>query len=350
MRRVGPWRWAVPVLIAVVMMAFPTTLALDTAPDAVEAGLRDGLCAHGPCPPGWAVMAANAGGGGHIRLPTGTYAPSLGMQPSHNPCNGHGKVETGEIYVSPPTGVPRRAYPELHSPYWGVAGQNTRLVLECKQGAWYRVSDAWGSFWVREGWVSRKPVATPRPALQGSAPPPIYRTSGVVTLSFDDSAPLARAHAILDVLGQKGVKAVFCVRGNWARAHPGFIERVRAEGHALCNHTASHPDLTALSDEGIRAEIAGGALPDDGGRLRPPYGAYDARVQAIAASMGYVLYLWSIDPRDWTGASADTIVNTVLSNLHPGAIILLHLHGANTLAALPHIIDGILAAGYEIGY
>lgn len=178
---------------------------------------------------------------------------------------------------------------------------------------------------------------------------PPQQSSGGIILSFDDSSTPARANAILDVLSQKGAKAVFCVNGNWSAANPAIISRMRAEGHSMCNHTASHPDLTKLSDEAIRTEILNGALPGDDGRLRPPYGAYDSRVKAIAVSAGYFIYLWSIDTRDWAGTSEDAMLNEVLRNLRPGAVVLMHLHGANTLAALPRIIDGIRAAGYQVG-
>lgn len=122
---------------------------------------------------------------------------------------------------------------------------------------------------------------------------------------------------------------------------------MRAEGHFLGNHTASHANLTLLSDQGIRDEILGGVASNF---LRPPYGAYDARVQQIAGELGYTIYMWSIDTRDWSGRSAGEITNEVMQNLHPGAVILMHLHGAHTLEALPVIISGIRDAGYTIGY
>jgi peptidoglycan/xylan/chitin deacetylase (PgdA/CDA1 family) len=186
-----------------------------------------------------------------------------------------------------------------------------------------------------------------RDSQSGTPPPPIFRDgSGVVTLTFDDSSPAPRAHEILDILRRYNVRAVFCVNGNWARENPDVIARMVREGHKLCNHTASHAWLTRLSDEEIRREIEGGLSSDI---LRPPYGAYDARVSSIAASLGYQLYLWSIDTRDWTGVPADTIVNTVMSELHAGAVVLMHLHGAGTLEALPQIIEGVQARGYTLG-
>lgn len=186
-------------------------------------------------------------------------------------------------------------------------------------------------------------AGAPAPAPAVAARP----GSGTVTLSFDDSATPARVNAILDILAQQRVRAVFCVIGDWAAANPDLIARMQAEGHALCNHTASHAWLTRISEVEVRAEIQGGV---QGSLLRPPYGATNATVAAIAAELGYQVFLWNIDTRDWSGVSADSIVSTVAAGLQPGGVILMHLHGPATLDALPAVIKLIRDAGYEIGY
>jgi peptidoglycan/xylan/chitin deacetylase (PgdA/CDA1 family) len=62
--------------------------------------------------------------------------------------------------------------------------------------------------------------------------------------------------------------------------------------------------------------------------------------------------LWSVDPRDWVnGVTANQVVATVLSELHPGVIIDFHDGGGYqdaTVAALPRIIETIEARGLEI--
>lgn len=199
----------------------------------------------------------------------------------------------------------------------------------------------------QEAQARRKAAAAPSSESGAVAPAPITRGAGAVTLSFDDYGSPARVNAILDVLATNGVKAVFCLTGDWAADHPDLVARMRSEGHLLCNHTASHVWLTRLPDEAVRQEIAGGVQST---LLRPPYGDYNATVASIAASLGYQIYLWSIDTRDWSGVSADSIVNTVVGNLRPGAVVLMHLHGTSTLDALPRLIAAVRAAGYDLGY
>jgi peptidoglycan/xylan/chitin deacetylase (PgdA/CDA1 family) len=187
------------------------------------------------------------------------------------------------------------------------------------------------------------------PSIAGAGPTATERRCGNTTdrvqLTFDDGAAPERVSALLDVLSAKGVRAGFFLVGRWADAHPDLVARMRTEGHWLGNHSASHADLARLGEGAVRQEIAGGV---DADLLRPPYGAMNGRVRDIAASAGYRLCLWDIDTNDWRGRSADEIQRTVWGGLRPGAVVLLHLHGRSTLAALPALIDGIRSRGFEL--
>jgi peptidoglycan/xylan/chitin deacetylase (PgdA/CDA1 family) len=61
--------------------------------------------------------------------------------------------------------------------------------------------------------------------------------------------------------------------------------------------------------------------------------------------------LWTIDPQDWReGVTPEDLAWSVIAAAHPGAIVVLHDGGGNqatTIAALPMIIDGLRAYGYE---
>ena len=101
--------------------------------------------------------------------------------------------------------------------------------------------------------------------------------------------------------------------------------------------------------------------------MRPPYAmdeepdtADQVRPLEIPQEMGYITVGNRIDPNDWSeNPSAEQISAYVLSHLPPcrqedlrcGNIVLLHDGGgdrAETVRALPMIIDGIRARGYEI--
>ncbi len=167
---------------------------------------------------------------------------------------------------------------------------------------------------------------------------------GSVVLTFDDQGSKAQVEAILDILAQNHVGAVFFPVGKWAKLNPELIDRMKAEGHLIGNHTYSHAHLTGLTDDEIRWEIENGA----GGFLfRPPYREGNGTVDRIAGELGYQIYLWNVDSRDWTGAAANVIVETVMREVKPGAVIVMHLHGAHTAEALKQLIPLLTQAGYK---
>ena len=172
-----------------------------------------------------------------------------------------------------------------------------------------------------------------------------HKSSDSILLTFDDYGTDQEVDHILHILQQKHAKAAFFLQGDWAQANPATVARIAAGGHVIGNHSFSHPVLTKLPLAAVRQEIEQG-LP--GPWFRPPQGRYNRQIRSLAGSLGYAICYWSIDSRDWTGASASEMRHTVLSELHPGATVLFHLHGAHTRELLPGLIDDIRARGYTL--
>lgn len=173
-----------------------------------------------------------------------------------------------------------------------------------------------------------------------------------MVLTFDDGADKAsQVSALLDLLEKEHVQAIFFPTGRWAEANPRLLLRITQEGHRVCNHTYSHQNLRLpqLTEEEIRTEIARGAGVGTCELFRPPLKAFDPRVERIVAEMGYKLYLWDIDSRDWEGAETEDIVNLVLAKAHPDAVVLFHMHAQATLDALPLLLPRLRKAGYVFG-
>ena len=189
--------------------------------------------------------------------------------------------------------------------------------------------------------------------FQTSVPPPRIapgRGEKLVLTFDDDPRTPEHAYQLLDVLARHRVRAIFFPTGAWAAAHPEFAERALAQGHFVCNHTHSHADLTKLSPKQIRFEIQQGAGRGQCDLLRPPYGRSNTMVEWVVGSLGYRLYWWNIDSRDWEGRSAQSIADIVLGTARPGGVAIFHMHGAHTLEALPAIIETLRGAGYELTY
>jgi cellulose synthase/poly-beta-1,6-N-acetylglucosamine synthase-like glycosyltransferase/peptidoglycan/xylan/chitin deacetylase (PgdA/CDA1 family)/spore germination protein YaaH len=192
---------------------------------------------------------------------------------------------------------------------------------------------------------------------------------GLVSLTFDDGPDPDWTPRILDVLRDKHVPATFFVVGENALAHPGLLNRIVDEGHELGNHSYTHPNFSTLSDGEARLEMNaterlveaytgrgmrlfrapyfGDAEPTTGDELQPAL---------VAQQSGYLNVGLHVDSEDWQQPGVDAIVanavNAVLAGNadRSGQIVLLHDGGgdrAQTLAALPRIIDALRARGFR---
>jgi peptidoglycan/xylan/chitin deacetylase (PgdA/CDA1 family) len=183
-----------------------------------------------------------------------------------------------------------------------------------------------------------------------------------VVLTFDAGSDVGYTAQILDTLSENGITAAFGITGRWAEQNPALLERIVNEGHDLINHTYDHGSFTGYStgapaltqaqrsDQLNRAEaivqnITGAStLP----YFRPPYGDYDAPVNADVGLLGYRYnVMWTVDSMGWNGYSAAAIVQRCLDMAEPGAIYIFHVGSASQdAAALQRVIDGLRNAGY----
>jgi peptidoglycan/xylan/chitin deacetylase (PgdA/CDA1 family) len=191
------------------------------------------------------------------------------------------------------------------------------------------------------------PIAT-APPVPAIAPvvSRIDTTEKVIFLGIDDG--LTRDPAVLDFLQANRIPfTAFLVTGP-LQADPGFWQRARSIGGVVEDHTMNHPNLTKLSSEQMRTEICGAAdaiLAATGRRptlFRPPYGAYNDTVRAVAAQCGmYALVLWK-------GSTNDSRVDFQENEMKPGDILLMHWR-PDLLDNLKSVVTLTQAQGYKIG-
>lgn len=177
-----------------------------------------------------------------------------------------------------------------------------------------------------------------------------------VALTFDDGPTPYSTPPILDYLEQTHTPATFFVLGQYAQKWPEILKREWHDGFAIGVHTWNHPNMTLLSYAAAHAQFVDtmNAINSALGGTpciwfwRPPYMDQNAAVIAHAASLGLTTIDWDDDSRDWSRPGVQTIVDTVLGEAHPGAIIIMHDGPSNreqTLAALPLILAGLQARG-----
>lgn len=57
--------------------------------------------------------------------------------------------------------------------------------------------------------------------------------------------------------------------------------------------------------------------------------------------------MWTVDTLDWQNPPPEWIVSRVLVRIHNGAIVLMH-PTSSTVKALPELIQGLEAQGYQV--
>ena len=205
--------------------------------------------------------------------------------------------------------------------------------------------------WIGYAWLPH--LVTPLCAWRGG------RAGRRVALTFDDGPDPAWTGRVLDILGARGVRATFFLVGERAAREPATVRAIAGAGHEVGSHGWSHTSLWLCGPRRTESEIArakhllgylAGAPP---ALFRPPWGMVNAAMFGALRRHRQRCVFWSIQPEGLRPAPAEAQVAHVLRRAHPGAIVDLHdAEGtpgapARLCAALPAMIDGLAAAGYE---
>jgi peptidoglycan/xylan/chitin deacetylase (PgdA/CDA1 family) len=134
----------------------------------------------------------------------------------------------------------------------------------------------------------------------------------------------------LEALAKHGVHATFFLIGHYVKQRPDIVREIDQAGHAIGNHTFSHPNLILASATQARAELESceQALTDAVGQhsqlFRPPFGGRRPTTLRIAHSLGLEPVMWNVTGWDWSGKPAEYVEHKVRKQIRGGDVILLH--------------------------
>ena len=183
---------------------------------------------------------------------------------------------------------------------------------------------------------------------------------------------------IVDLLRSQGIKATFFAGGKWMETHKERAEQLIADPNfEIGSHGLRHFDLSRTSEAVLSEEIlltegayrrtraallakqcaadiapasAANAVSERMSVMRFPYGRCNAKSLAAVNDAGLIAIQWDVvtgdpDPHQ----SAKAILNTILNQAHPGAIIVAHANGRgwHTADALALAIPKLKEQGYS---
>ncbi|MGW0871251.1 polysaccharide deacetylase family protein [Streptomyces sp. NPDC002740] len=192
--------------------------------------------------------------------------------------------------------------------------------------------------------VAPAPRAFPRQPAQISHGP-LGRSR--VALTFHGQGEPSVARALLGEAERHGARVTVLAVGSWLDAHPDLARRVLDGGHDLGNHTQRHLDINAMPKAEAAAEIAGCAerlrrLTGSIGTWFRPSRAIRASplVETLARHAGYPHVLsYDVDSLDFTSPGAAAVARNILGEIRDGSVVSLHFGYADTVAALPAVLD-----------
>jgi peptidoglycan/xylan/chitin deacetylase (PgdA/CDA1 family) len=178
-------------------------------------------------------------------------------------------------------------------------------------------------------------------------------------VSFDNTE-------VIDELDRSRVPATFFLSGLWMQRYPATTLRLASDplfelgSHSYahvgfaphCYHLGLLPLDAMTADVQHSEQVLASFTAHPTRYFRFPGGCQNRQALNAIASTGVTVIGYDVASGDAFGHSAPAIVNNVLRRTRNGSIIVMHITGGNTApltaAALPAIIDGLRARGFEL--
>jgi len=186
-----------------------------------------------------------------------------------------------------------------------------------------------------------------------------------VALTFDDGPHRKYTEQILALLRKYGVRACFFELGqNLGRVDSAnqvqlvptadVARKVLDQGHAIANHSYSHPELPKLPEADRVQEIErtnlilSKVMGQKPVLFRPPYGARNQAILDEVNGDGLKSVMWNVDSLDWADPIPESIAMRVLHALNKTqrGIILFHDIHRQSVAALPQVVEELIRQNY----
>lgn len=177
----------------------------------------------------------------------------------------------------------------------------------------------------------------------------------IVALTIDDGPDPRSTPAILHVLAQNRARATFFLISNQVMGVEGIVSALARQGHEIGNHLVEDEPSILLSAHEFETrlreadQILSAFAPLYW--FRPGGGWYSQTMVAIAHQQGYQVALGSVFPYDTHIKSTWFATTSIVSNVRPGSIIVLHEgngRGLRTAETLTKVLPALKRRGYRV--
>lgn len=206
----------------------------------------------------------------------------------------------------------------------------------------------------------------------------------VIYLTFDDGPTPIITPWTLDVLERYQAKATFFCIGQNIETHPDIFHKLLEKGHAVGNHTYSHPKGWKSSTQGYlenvkqaqdiidlqlrnhahtkkvcsgnssisnsTSEISNHQSPFSN-LFRPPYGQVTKEQGRKLRTLGYDIIMWTVLAIDWSSKTTkEKALKNVIKHAKSGSIVVFHdsdKASENMQYALPRVLEYFSKKGYS---
>jgi peptidoglycan/xylan/chitin deacetylase (PgdA/CDA1 family)/uncharacterized caspase-like protein len=260
-----------------------------------------------------------------------------------------------------------------------VFGRFDTRAIELKREQWASYLKHLKSLYTREGILKDHGVVLPYPAKPEAQSSTVPATAGeageifgrtlpkkTVVLTFDDGPHQRYTDEIAAILKQYKVPAIFFSVGRnlgnvdaqgkvKLNAGAKVARKLKADGYVLANHSYTHAQLSRQTGDALQAEVLNtdALLREIDSERSPlfrfPYGARNKEGMAVLDRAHLRSVMWNIDSLDWADPVPSSIADRVLRTVDKEGrgIILFHDIHARTVAALPKILERLIADGYQ---